>query len=84
MVMVTIKHFFPPEPTPESIILHPCDSTEICAIINKFNIHKGTGPNSIPPLFLQQMLAELSKPLSIIANICFNTGIHPDKLKLPK
>ena len=76
--------FLPPEPTPESIILHPCDSTEICAIINKFNIHKGTGPNSIPPLFLQQMLAELSKPLSIIANICFNTGIHPDKLKIAK
>jgi hypothetical protein len=71
-------------PTPNSLVMHPCDVPEVCAIINKFNIHKGTGPNSIPPLFLQHMLSELAEPLTTIANICFSTGIHPDKLKIAK
>ena len=75
---------FLPQPTPDSIVMYPCDVPEVCAVINKFNIHKGTGPNSIPPLFLQHMLSELAVPLSTIANICFATGIHPDKLKIAK
>ena len=76
--------YLPSQPSPLSLFLQPCDSVEISTIINKFNIHKGTGPNSIPPLFLQCMLSELAEPLSLIANICFETGTHPDKLKIAK
>jgi hypothetical protein len=76
--------YMPTQPSPNSIFMQPCDIEEVSAIINKFNIHKGSGPNSIPPIFLQHMLTELAEPLSIIANICFETGIHPDKLKIAK
>ena len=76
--------YLSPQPTPESIFLRPCDSVEISSIINKFNVYKGTGPNSIPPLFLHHMLSALAEPLSMIANICFATGKHPEKLKIAK
>ena len=78
------QKYLPPQPSPESIFMRPCDSAEISIIINKFNIHKGTGPNSIPPLFLHHMLSALAEPLSLIANLCLVTGTHPDKLKLAK
>ena len=70
--------------SPNSLFMQPCDTEEVSTIINKLNVHKGSGPNSIPPLFLQQMLSVLAEPLSLIANICFETGIHPDKLKIAK
>ena len=78
------QKYMPSQPSPDSLFMQPCDSAEVSAIINKFNIHKGSGPNSIPPLFLQHMLSVLAEPLSLIANICFETGIHPEKLKIAK
>ena len=47
-------------------------------------MQKGTGPASIPNLILTHMPKELASPLSIIANISFASGIHPDKLKIAK
>ncbi len=47
--------FLPPS-TPNFIAILPVDGPEICPIIQKFNINKGACPNSIPPIFLKQML----------------------------
>ena len=73
-----------PPPEPNSIALHVVDSEDIYHIIGNFDEKKGTGPISIPTKILKLISLEISKPLSWIANICFSTGIHPDRLKLAK
>ena len=69
---------------PNSIAIDPVDGDEIFSIINKININKAYGPASFPSQILHLIKNIISKPLSWIANICFSTGVHPDKLKLAK
>ena len=71
------------EPLHESINNNfpPTDENEICKIISQFKIDKATGPCSIPSKILNLIKFEISKPLSLIINLSFETGIHPDKLK---
>ena len=76
---------FMPPPCPISInSFVPADEEEIKAIISKFNVHKSSGPSSIPSKFLHYLSDELSFPLTLIINTCFSTGTHPDKLKIAK
>ena len=72
-----------PPPNPSSLAsFDPIQVEEVKNIINKFNTRKGTGPASIPSIFLAYFSNELASPLSKIANISFSTGTHPDKLKV--
>ena len=73
-----------PRPQPESIAFHAVDGDDVYYIIKELNVNKATGPCSIPSKVLNLIKAEISRPLSWIANICFTTGVHPDKLKLAK
>ena len=73
-----------PDPEPDSIFLHAVSSEDIFNIIMKFDDNKGTGPCSIPSKILKMISLEIAEPLSWIANICFSTGVHPDKLKIAK
>ena len=43
-----------------------------------------TGPCSIPTKKLKLISLEISEPLSWITNLCFETGVHPEKLKFAK
>ena len=73
------KKFLPPEQNIELIISH-IEPTQIKNIMKEFNHNKVTGPCSIPANVLSLICDSISPPLSIIANICFKTGVHPDKL----
>ena len=75
---------FLPHSQPNSIAIDPVDGDEILSIINKINLNKAYGPASFPSDILHLIKNIISKPLSWIANICFSTGVHPDKLKLAK
>ena len=77
------KRFLPPS-IPNSLSMDPVDGEEVCKVISQFKLNKACGPSSIPAQILFHMQVELAKPISWIANICFITGIHPDKLKLAK
>ena len=67
-----------------SIAIDPVDGDEIYSIINKININKAYGPTSFPSEILHLIKNIIPKPFSWIANVCFSTGVHPDKLKLAK
>ena len=75
------KKFLPPEQNIELIISH-IEPIQIKNIIKEFNHNKATGPCSIPANVLSLICDSISPPLSTIANICFKTGVHPDKLKV--
>ena len=69
---------------PDSFFLSPVTSEEIVIEINNLNNSKSTGPYSIPEKLLKTLHANLCKPLEILYNCSFNTGIVPNKLKLAK
>ena len=46
---------FLPQINIKNITIDPVDCEEICSIINTFNTKKGTGPSSIPTIFLYYM-----------------------------
>lgn len=53
-------------------------------LILKLDANKATGPNNILTNILQKYNRILSKPLSKIINISFQSGIFPDYLKIAK
>ena len=69
-------------PLPNSFYLFPTTSIEIEQEISRLNIKKSTGPYSIPTIVLKSLKSVLSKPLEIIFNSTFNTGIVPNSLKM--
>ena len=71
-------------PLPNSFVMFPCNEDEIILLINQFKQNKSTGPNSIPSNILQLLAQDISKPLSMIFNLSFETGMYPDKLKISK
>ena len=52
--------------------------------LSPLNPRKETGPNSIPSDILHILKKDISHHLSIIFNISFSTGVHPDLLKIAK
>ena len=73
-----------PPPDPDYIILRNVTPDDIFYIINNFDETKGTGPCSIPSKIVKLISLEISEPLSLITNLCFRTGVHPEKLKYAK
>ena len=50
-------------------------------ILNSLNVRKAFGPGSIPTNFLKIFKDELSKPISLLANISLHTSMFPNILK---
>jgi hypothetical protein len=69
-------------PLQNSFYLFPTTSIEIEQEISRLNIKKSTGPYSIPTIVLKSLKSVLSKPLEIIFNSTFTTGIVPKSLKM--
>ena len=71
-------------PGDHSFFLSPTSPGEIEKIIEKLNPSKSTGPNGIPVFILKAFKGFFSYWLSILINLCFETGEFPLMLKLAK
>ena len=71
-------------PLMNSFVLYNCDEKEISTIISGLNQNKASGLNSIPPKILSILKYDIPKPLCMIFNLSFCTGIHPDILRIAK
>ena len=67
---------------PQSFYLSPVTSIEIEEEIDKLNAKKASGPFSIPTNLIKMAKNYLSKPLEILFNCSFFTGVVPDNFKL--
>ena len=64
--------------------LLPTSAAEIEQEISKLNVSKATGPFSIPTKTLKLIKIVISKPLEVVFNNSFATGIVPDKFKIAR
>ena len=64
--------------------LSPTAPGEIIEIINALKVNKSSGPNGIPVFLLKMFKEFFGNWLSKLINLCFETGVFPDKLKLAK
>ena len=71
-------------PSQDNFFLFPTTTVEIENEINRLNANKSTGPFSIPVTVLKATKHATSKPLEIIFNASFSTGIVPSNLKIAK
>ena len=71
-------------PAENTLFLTPTDPDEISTIISSFKLNKSTGPNSIPNFILSRLHHKLSIPLAMLANMSFESGSCPLKLKIAK
>ena len=71
-------------PLVNSFVLYDCHENEISTLISGFDQNKASGPNSIPPKILHLLKYDIPKPLCMIFNLSFSTGIHPDILRIAK
>ena len=67
---------------PHSFMMKPTSPTEVEDIISKFDISKGTGPNSILQPLMKSVKKSIAIPLSNMFNMSFQTGQCPTFLKL--
>ena len=68
-------------PILQSFYMQPTDEEEIESKIKSFKNNKANGPYSIPTRVFKDCKKQLSKPLSLIINQSFETGIFPTDLK---
>ena len=71
-------------PSQDNFFLFPTTTVEIENDIIRLNANKSTGPFSIPVTVLKATKHAISKPLEIIFNASFSTGIVPSNLKIAK
>ena len=71
-------------PNEKSLFLTPTTANDIKNIINELNSKKTSGPGSIPTEILKLTNNIISKPLSEIINLSFESGIFPSILKCSK
>ncbi len=77
------KEYLPPRSI-NSLAFLPTDKDEIINIISKLDTSKSCGPTSIPANIFKLIQFEVASPLAKIANLSFETGVHPEKLKMAK
>ena len=65
-----------------SLALYSCDDDEVKNLLLALHPRKASGPNSIPTHIMHLLANDICKPLSIIFNLSFNSGIYPDMLKI--
>ena len=70
------------EPVEKTLTFRQTDKLEITVIINSLNARKAFGPASISNNFIKLFKNELSKPISLVANIFFNMLIFPNIPKI--
>ena len=71
-------------PCLQIFFLTPTNEQEVLKGIKLLKRNKASGPFSIPTKFLKLFQKELSKPISLIINLSFSTGIFPFIQKLEK
>ena len=71
-------------PSEETMALFHCDEVEVVTLIKQLNPQKACGPNSFPTDLLQLLANDVSKPLTKIFNLSFETGLFPDQLKIAR
>ena len=71
-------------PCQQTFFLTPTNEQQVLKNIKLLKRNKVSGPFSIPIKFLKLFQKELTKPISLIINLSFLTGIFPDILKLAK
>ena len=72
-------------PDGSSFFLSPTVPAEIAKIIDSLDLTKSTGPNGIPVFLLKHFFKLFfSNWLSKLVNLCFETSVFPDLLKLAK
>ena len=69
------------EPVKESLTFRATNELEVTSIINSLNARKAFGPATIPTNFLKLFKNELSKLISLLANISLDTSMFPNILK---
>jgi hypothetical protein len=67
-----------------SFYLSPTTSAEIESMITALKLGKATGPSSLPINILKILKQFISKPLEIVFNASFATGIVPSKFKIAR
>jgi len=77
----TCHQDFMKTPLCNSFYIFPVTTAEIEDEISNLNNSKATGPYSIPTRILKILKIVLAKPLEILFNASFSTGIVPDYLK---
>ena len=66
------------------MFINATDEREIEKTINSLNKNKALGPNSIPIKILKDHAVILSKPLSLLINLSFETRVFPDLCKIAR
>ena len=69
-------------PSCDSFYLFPTSSTEIETEIGKLQLGKAVGPSSLPVNIMKLIRFVISKPLELIFNASFATGIVPSEFKV--
>ena len=72
------------KPAQTCIFTKPIVPEEIVKIIGKFNPNKSPGYDNITNMVVKKVAPEISKPLCMIFNCSFNTGVVPEQLKIAK
>jgi hypothetical protein len=66
------------------MFIKPIVDMEVIKIIEKFNPNKSAGHDSIGNFIVKKVSNEIVKPLTMIFNQSFTSGVFPDKLKIAK
>ena len=72
------------ERNPNSMFIAAVDEQEIIDTVNKCSNKKSTDCNNIDMALVKSTIEFISKPLSYICNLSFQTGIFPNKMKTAK
>ena len=72
------------ERNPNSIFIQETEEKEIISIFNKCNNKTSTDCDGIHMKIIKWVIEGISKPLTYIFNLSFQTGIFPDKMKMAK
>ena len=82
--LIILEKSFPMLDSADSFFLLPTVPLEVEKIIDALNANKATGPMSIPVFILKRFKNFFSFWISKLINLCFETGIFPDILKIAK
>ena len=69
------------KPAQTCIFAKPIVAEEIVKIIGKFNPNKSPGHDNITNMVIKKVPLEICKPLSMIFNCSFKTGVVPETAK---
>ena len=72
------------ERNPYSMFLKAVEEKEILDIVTKFKNKKSTDLNDLDMTLVKKVIEGISKPLTFICNLSFQTGKFPNKMKTAK